>query len=97
MKDDGVSQIHRTRMNRDEIKISLEVRVNMLDAEVSGMKRAMAELGELMQALMERSEITAANVERIGVNWPETVLPAIAGGSASPSILRRPRASGGAE
>jgi len=92
-----MSEIHRTWMNRDEIKMSLEVRVNMLDAEVFGMKRAMAEQGELMQALMERAEMAAANVERIGVHWPETALPIIAGGSASPSILRRPRASGGAE
>ena len=92
-----MSEIHRTWMNRDEIKMSLEVRVNMLDAEVSGMKRAMAEQGKLMQALMERAEMASANVERIGVHWPETALPAIAGGSASPSILRRPRAAGGAE
>jgi len=91
-----MSEIHRTRMNRDEIKMSLEVRVNMLDAEVSGMKRAIAEQGDLMQALMERAEMAAANVERIGVHCQETALPAIAGGSASPSILRRPRAAGGA-
>ena len=95
---EGVSQIHRTWMNRDEKKKSLEVRVDMLDAEVSGMKRAMAEQGELMRALMERAEMAAAaHAERIGVHWPETALLAIAGGSASPSILRRPRASGGAE
>jgi len=94
---EGVSQIHRTRMNRDEIKMSLEVRVNMLDAEVSGMKRAMAEQGELMRALMERAEMAAAKVQGIGTNWPESALPAIAGGFASPSILRRPRAAGGAE
>jgi len=35
-------------------------RIDLLDAEVFAMRRAMAEQGELMRALMERAEILAA-------------------------------------
>ena len=88
--------IHRPQMTVAERRQSNANRIDLLDAEVSGMKRSLAEQGELMRALMERAEITAAKVQGIVANWPEAARPAVESGSASPSILRRPRAAGGA-
>jgi len=91
-----MSDIHRQQMTMAERRQSNANRIDLLDAEVFAMRRAMAEQGELMRALMERAEITAAKVQGIVTNWPEAACPAVESGSASPSILRRPQAAGGA-
>lgn len=52
--------IHRSQMTVAEKRQSNANRIDLLDAEVFAMRRAMAEQGELMRALMERAEILAA-------------------------------------
>jgi|GEM_PF-5555562 len=55
-----MSDIHRQQMTMAERRQSNANRIDLLDAEVFAMRRAMAEQGELMRALMERAEILAA-------------------------------------
>jgi len=55
-----VIDIHRPQMTVAEKRQSNANRIDLLDAEVFAMRRAMAEQGELMRALMERAEILAA-------------------------------------